>query len=290
MNGFEGFDDARITVGSLETRCRTGGSGPPVLLLHGYPESHATWHRVAPMLERQHRLVIPDLPGYGDSTLDEVARRNVDTFSKRNMAASMLAVMKELGHDRFAVVGHDRGARVAYRMALDHPEAVSHLAVLDIVPTLDEWAVFDRLSSIDTFHWPVLAQPSPLPEHLIGQDPDFFLDHLMQRWASDVDNIDPDALIEYRRCFRRAEVIEATCNDYRAGAVVDVEHDRADREANRRIACPVLTLASRGRGSLEETWRQWADDLTGGVIDGGHFLQEEAPAATAQALLNFLAT
>ncbi len=264
---------------------RTMGSGSPVLLLHGYPETHVCWHHVAPALSHKHAIVAPDLPGYGDSDIplgDDVR------LSKREMAVSLVDLMGQLGHDRFAVVGHDRGARVAYRMALDHPSVVESLTVIDIVPTIEEWELIDGPESIATFHWPFLAQPDRLPETLIAHATDAWLDHLMASWSKYPERISPDAIAEYRRCFHRLEVIAGTCADYRAGATVDVEHDRADRGAGRTIACPVLVLASSARGDLTETWKRWATDVTGKVVDGGHFLPEENPDAVLQHLTEHL--
>lgn len=284
---FPGFDLRRIPVEGIEINGRIGGAGPPLLLLHGYPETHACWHRLAPRLAESFQLVLPDLPGYGDSGFLEPdeAERN---YSKRNLAAMMVALMRALGHERFRLVGHDRGARVACRLALDHPEAVEKLVLFDILPTLEEWARFDKDEALATFHWPFLAQPDGLPERLIAAAPDFFLRSLMNRWAGDPARIAPEALAEYLRCFRRESVIRATCADYRAGATTDVEDDEADRLAGHRIACPMLLLWGEGRGDILPVWRRWASDLRGEAIACGHFLQEEAPEAVLAQLLPFL--
>lgn len=266
---------------------RTMGDGSPVLLIHGYPETHVCWHRVAPGLAERHAIVAADLPGYGDSDvpLDDDTR-----FSKRKMAATLVDLMLELGHDRFAVVGHDRGARVAYRMALDHPDVIESLTVVDIVPTIEEWELIDGPESIATFHWPFLAQPDGLPEKLIVGDPDAWLDHLVVHWSKYPERISPDAMAEYRRCFRQRKVIDGTCADYRAGAGVDIAHDESDRVAGHVIGCPVLVLSSAGRGDLTETWQRWATDVRCEVLDGGHFLPEENPDDVLRHLLIHLDT
>ena len=275
----------RVDLSDGSTVFRSLGSGSPVLLIHGYPETHVCWHRIATGLAEHHAVVAPDLPGHGDSDvpLDDDAR-----FSKRSMAASLVELMNELGHDRFAVVGHDRGARVAYRMALDHPDAVESLTVIDIVPTVEEWELIGGPESIATFHWPFLARPGRLPETLIARAPDVWLDHLMTSWSKYPDRISPTAMAEYRRCFRQRRVIEGTCADYRAGATVDIDHDVTDRTAGNVIGCPVLVLASEGRGDLTATWDRWATDVRCEVVDGGHFLPEENPDAVLDALRTHL--
>jgi len=285
---FPGFEQRRITVAGVQINCRIAGEGPPLLMLHGYPQTHACWHRLAPLLKGAYSLVLPDLPGYGDSGFLEPDAAN-HTYSKRNIAAIMAGLMRALGHERFIVVGHDRGARVAYRLALDRADLVESLALFDIIPTIETWEAMSGLSSVAEFHWPLLAQGGGLPEALIQQDSDFFLRYLMMRWAGDANRIDTRALAEYQRCFREPSVIRATCADYRAGATIDVEHDAADREAGRRIACPLLVLWGTGRkGDLLPVWRRWADDVRGEGLNCGHFLQEEMPAEVATRLLAFL--
>lgn len=264
---------------------RTMGSGPPVLLIHGYPETLLCWHAIAPALATSYTVVVPDLPGYGDS---DPSPADDSTFSKRAMASALVDLMHQLGHERFAVVGHDRGARVAYRMALDHPTIVESLTVIDIVPTIEEWELIDGPESIATFHWPFLAQPGGLPEALIAGSPDVWLDHLISSWSKYPERISPEALSEYRRCFRQRKVIDATCADYRAGATIDVEHDKSDRQAQHAISCPVLVLSSAGRGDLTATWVRWANDVRCEVLDGGHFLPEENPEAVLHHLKRFL--
>jgi haloacetate dehalogenase len=205
----------------------------------------------------------------------------------------MLALMAELGHRRFAVAGHDRGARIAYRLALDHPEAVTKLGILDILPTSEYWDLADRKFAVNTFHWGFLARDGGLPERLIGNDPDFFQDYLMRLWAGDYGALDPEALAEYRRCFRKPENIAASCADYRAGYTIDDALDRADQKAGKKITCPVLILAgdqylSTGENKAVDIWKRWATDVRGNVIRSGHFVAEEKPQETLAALLPFL--
>lgn len=285
---FPGFQQRRIRVAGIEINCRLGGTGAPLLLLHGYPQTHACWHRLAPALKGKYSLVLPDLPGYGDSGFLEPDHANRH-YAKRHIATIMAELMKELGHTGFIVVGHDRGARVSYRLALDHPKLVERLALFDIIPTVETWEAIGGLASVGVFHWPFLAQTGGLPEALIGRDPDLFLRSLMTRWAGDVSRIDSRALAEYLRCFRNPLVIRGTCADYRAGATIDVEHDEADRKAGKRIACPLLVLwGGDGQGDLLPVWQRWASDVRGDRLDCGHFLQEELPQETASRLLAFL--
>lgn len=288
----EGFSERRIDSGEAEIYLRTGGSGPPLLLLHGYPQTHVVWHRVAPRLAERFTLVLPDLRGYGRSRGPgpDPAHRN---HSKRAMAADMVAVMRALGFERFGLAGHDRGARVGYRLCLDHPERVSRFASLDVIPTLDTWEAMGADAALGAYHWPFLAVPAPLPETLIGHDPGFYLRHLVARWAGRPEAIAPEALADYLACFAEPSVIAATCEDYRAGAGLDRAHDRADREAGRRLACPVLVLWGRdypaeGEASPLAIWRRWAAEVTGEGLEGcGHFLPEEAPDRVADALAAF---
>jgi haloacetate dehalogenase len=287
---FDGFTGQRLDVDGTTINLRTAGSGPPVLLLHGYPQSHVMWHRVAPRLAERFTVVVPDLRGYGDSDKphDDPAHH---AYSKRVMARDQVAVMRRLGHQRFAVAGHDRGGRVAYRLALDHPEVVTRLALLDIVPTVTVFDAVDKRVATDTFHWFFLIQPYDFPERLIGADPEYFLKHLLGRWSGDgLKPFAPEALAEYVRCFSQPATVHATCEDYRAGATVDYDADAADR-GRRRIGCPVLVLWG-GRGRVERrdplvVWREWADEVRGGPLPCGHFLAEEQPEATAEALHRF---
>jgi len=291
---YPGFSERRVPLGEAEIYARVGGSGPPLLLLHGYPQTHACWHKVAPELARHFTLVVPDLRGYGRSR-GPAANEGHLGYSKRAMAADFVALMAHLGHHRFSIVSHDRGARVGYRLALDHADRVERLVTLDVVTTLDAWTDMTRENVVGRFHWPFLARPAPFPETMIGHDPVFFLDYLLSQWTSskDLSAFDARALADYRVSFSRPEVIHATCEDYRAGATCDPEMDAADRASGRQIACPMLALwgASRKHGFVNkplETWRAWCPHAIGGPIESGHFLPEEAPEATLKAALPFL--
>lgn len=294
MSFFPGFEQRRVAVGSIGLNLRIGGSGAPLLLLHGYPQTHLAWHAVAPELARHFTVICPDLKGYGDS---DAPAPDADSaaYSKRVMGRELLDLMGALGHRRFAVAGHDRGARIAYRMALDHPEAIAKLCVVDILPTAEYWDLADRKFAVNTFHWGFLARDGGLPERLIGQDPDFFQDYLMRLWSGDYGALDPAALAEYRRCFAKPENIAASCADYRAGATLDDAQDREDRKAGRRIACPVLVLSgdqylSTGENQAVDIWKRWADDVRGTIVRSGHFVMEEKPQEVLGALVPFLAT
>ncbi|MGE0118123.1 MAG: alpha/beta fold hydrolase [Dongiaceae bacterium] len=287
------FAERRIAVGNAEIYLRTGGAGPPLLLLHGFPQTHVIWHRVAPRLSQSFTLVMPDLRGYGDSRGPPPDADHVN-YSKRAMAGDMVALMAALGHERFSLAGHDRGARVGYRLCLDHPGRVTRFASLDVVPTLDVWEEMDADRALATYHWPFLAVPAPLPERLIGAEPEFYVTHLLERWAGRRDALDPRAVAAYVAQVRRPSVLSAMCEDYRAGAGIDRAHDRADRDAGRRIACPVLVVWGRGYSASKEesplvVWRRWADDVRDVPLDCGHFIAEEAPEACADALLDFFA-
>ncbi len=279
---FDGFQTRDVQGIHL----RIGGEGPPLLLLHGYPQTHEMWHRVAPGLAAAGRTVVcPDLRGYGQSHKPPAGDGYVG-YAKRTMAAELVAVMAELGFDRFALAGHDRGGRVAYRMTLDHPDTITRLATLDIVPTLDTWESLRGTGTLGVFHWPFLAQPAPFPETLIAADPGYFLRTLCGKWAASAldENMD-----RYVAAFT-PDTVRATCDDYRAGATIDVEIDSADREAGRRITCPLLALwgdPSGKRPSPVPIWERWADDVQGQGITSGHFLAEEAPEATLAALDGF---
>jgi haloacetate dehalogenase len=291
---FPGFAERRVRTEGAEIYARVGGAGPAVLMLHGYPQTHVCWHKIAPELARNHTLVIPDLRGYGESR-GPASDPEHRAYSKRAMGNDFVALMRALGHDRFAVVSHDRGARVGYRMALDHPERVTRLATLDIVTTYDAWTDMTKDNAVGRFHWAFLARPAPFPETLIGKDPLLFLDYLLAQWtrAKDLSPFDPRALEHYRRAFARPQMIHATCEDYRAGAGIDYELDAADKARGRQIACPMLAIwgAERKNGFVNtplESWRAWCPHVTGGPIESGHFLAEEAPEATLAAIIPFL--
>lgn len=293
---FDGFAARHHEVNGMRLFARTGGcvDGPPVLLLHGFPQTHAIWHRVALALKDRFFLVMPDLRGYGDSDKPPGEPDHAN-YSKRVMAADMVALMQSLGHARFALVGHDRGGRVAHRLALDHPQAVSQLSVIDIAPTLDMYEATDMRFASAYYHWFHLIQPAPLPERMIGGDPGFYLHWKLGGWgAAGTGYIEPEALAEYERCFRQPESIHAICEDYRASAGIDLAHDRASRAAGEHIACDTLVLWGT-RGVVHRMfepmalWRaQCAGQVSGEAIESGHFVPEEAHATVAQALLAFL--
>jgi haloacetate dehalogenase len=285
------MEERRVAVGDAELYLRLGGAGPPLLLLHGYPQIHVAWHRVAPLLARDFTLVIPDLRGYGASRgpAPDPEHRN---YAKRAMARDMVALMAALGHERFALAGHDRGGRVGYRLCLDHPDRVARFAALDIVPTLSVWEALDAERALGAYHWQFLAVPAPVPERLIGSDPDFYIAHLLERWAGRPDALDPEARRAYLAQFHDPAVLAATCADYRAGASLDRAHDQADRDAGRKIACPVLVLWGRRYLTAKDaaplaTWRDWAEDAREIALDCGHFIAEEQPEACAAALREF---
>jgi len=272
----------------------TAGNGPPVLLLHGYPQTHAAWHVVAPRLAAHHTLVIPDLPGYGESELLDAG-----PWHKRAVAEELLALMHQLGHQRFGVVGHDRGARSGYRLALDHPESVFAFASLAVVPIHDVWPALDRSYAMSVFHWFLLAQPGDLTERLLSSDPDFFLDTTLDRMAGGIDSLHPLAVASYREAFRKTTVRRAIIEDYRASHGADAAHDASDVAAGRKIACAVLVLWAAERLvasgmeapsglSAAQVWQRWAADVRGIEVSCGHLIPEQAPDETLDALIPFL--
>lgn len=289
---FEDFQSRRIAVADTEIHLRLGGSGPPLLLLHGYPQSHVMWHKVAPALAQHFTVVAADLRGYGDSAKPPSDTAHVN-YAKRTMARDQVLLMQALGFEQFSVCGHDRGARVAYRMALDHA-CVTKLAVLDVVPTLEQFERMGQAGSLGSYHWYFLAQPPPFPETLISAQADYFLHHMLSNWSGSEGIFTPAAMAEYERCFRNPETIRATCEDYRAGATIDCELDATDREQGHRITCPMLALwGEKGRPhkrrEVLDIWRLWATDVAGHGLPCGHFLPEEAPEETLQALRTFFA-
>lgn len=272
---------------AVDLHFEVDGSGPPVFLLHGFPETHICWDQVVERLVSTHTVVRPDLRGYGDSPLA------VTDLSKRAMAADVLALAAQLGFEQFAVVGHDRGGLVAQRLALDHPDAVSHLAVLDIVPVLDMWESVNADLAVAAWHLFFMAQPPPLPEQLLGGAIDEFVDHFLDGWSTVPGAITSVARDAYHSALRRPEAIHAVCEDYRAGATVDIDHDRADREAMVRIAAPMLVLWQEPGGTPPpfdpvEIWSRWAGSVEGYGLDCGHFLPEERPAEVAEAVTGLL--
>jgi haloacetate dehalogenase len=282
-----GFDDARHEVGEASYFVAEGGAGPPVLLLHGFPQTHVCWAQVAPRLARERRVVAPDLRGYGGSAAPAGGPRG-EGYSKREMAAELVELMAARGHERFAVVGHDRGARVAFRLALDHPERVTRVALLNIVPTVDQ---FERMSdgpSLGYWPWFLLAQPAPFPERMLGADPDGVLEHVFGSWASRPAAIAAERWRAYRSALTPA-TIASMCGDYRASFHLDREHDAEDRAAGRTIAAPALVVIGEDETQLDpDLWRRWTEDLTVARVPGGHFIPEEAPEELGEALAGFL--
>ena len=293
---FEGFTRELIPTKTTSINLVLGGKGDPILLLHGYPQTHVEWHKVAPILAEHYSVIAPDLRGYGDSG-KPLSHNDLSTYCKRASAQDQVEVMHELGFDSYHVVGHDRGVRVAHRMALDYPEKVKSLTSLDVVASQ---AAFENMNSdlaFAWFHWHLMRQPPPLPETLIGSNAKFYLDFLLERWTGREGAITEEAYAEYLRCFSDPATIRASCADYRA-IKTDLEHDEADR--NRKLKCPMLVLwgsdmALRfpgwqtGKGlDMIRTWRDRAEDVRGKPINCGHFLAEEAPEETAAEILSFL--
>jgi haloacetate dehalogenase len=292
---FPGFAERRIRTPAAEIFLRTGGTGPALLLLHGYPQTHVCWHKIAGELARHATLVIPDLRGYGASSAPPGDAEH-KTYSKRAMAEDCLAVMRALGHQRFMVAGHDRGGRVAYRLALDHPEAVRALLPVDILPTAEVWRRITAERALKSYHWAFLAQPHPMPETLISRDPVYYLEHTLKSWAGprDLSPFSAEALAHYRALLREPERVHAVCEDYRAGAGIDRQLDEADMAAGRKITCPTLVLWGStylGGGAVSplDVWKAWCTHVSGCEIASGHFLAEENPKDTLAALIPFLA-
>jgi haloacetate dehalogenase len=288
---FEGFTLDRIDVGECDLRVRYGGSGPAVLLLHGHPRTHATWHRVAPLLARTHSVVCPDLRGYGESSKPATTADH-EPYSKRAMARDCVALMHRLGHQRFAVVGHDRGGYVALRTALDHPTAVTRLVVLDGVPIGEALARCDARFAAAWWHWFFFAQPDT-PERVITADP---IAWYGAHRAELKERMGAEAYADFRRAIQNPETVHAMLEDYRAGLGIDRRQDETDRAAGRTVSCPVLVVWSLRDDlatlydDIPGIWRRWADDLRTGTVDSGHHMAEEAPDALASHLLAFLET
>jgi len=285
---FPRFEQRSLRTSGAVINTLRGGSGPPLLLLHGYPQTHVMWHKVAAELARRFTVVLTDLRGYGDSSKPPDGDHHA-SYSKRAMALDQIEVMRALGFDRFAVVGHDRGARVTWRMAVEHPAVVTKAAVLDIVPL--PYSRVTRAFATEYYHWFFLIQPSPLPETLIGNSVEVYLRSRFQRPAGGTGAIAPEAFAEYLRCFADPATIHATCEDYRAGASIDLLH--AGEDGEKKVTCPLLVLwGERGTvGRLEpvmDIWRQHAVAVTGKALPAGHFLPEEAPEETLAELLAFL--
>jgi len=287
---FPGFERRVVKISGADINLLTGGSGPPLLLLHGYPQTHVMWRKIAPGLAKEFTLVIPDLRGYGDSAKPP-AGPDFAAYSKRALAQDQVDTMASLGFDRFSVAGHDRGARVTHRLLRDHPDRIERAALLDIVPTLYRFETIDQKAATGSFHWFFLIQPHPFPERLIAAECELFLQKMLGL-SSTAGAHEPEAYAEYLRCFRNPDTIRATCDEYRAGASIDLDHDRADR--GRKIETPLLILWGRrsGQGSgydMLAVWREHATDVRGRAIDSGHFIPEEKPDEAYRALRDFFA-
>lgn len=284
-----GFETRSIGVADgVELNAAVGGEGPAVVLLHGFPETHLMWRYVAPVLAEHHTVVCPDLRGYGASSKPEAVTE--DTYAKRTMAADVVGLADALGFDRFALVGHDRGAHVAFRAGLDHPNRISHLGILDIVPTLDTWNVLHGVSAAVAFHLYLMAQPPGLPEQMIAGSADAFFGHFLDVWSTSSDAIPADVRAEYVRACR--EAVPSIVADYRATATVDIAHDQADLDAGNRLTMPVTVVQQDWGRQLgfdaAATWRPWAVDLQHFTTQTGHFMAEEAPEDITTLILNLV--
>jgi haloacetate dehalogenase len=293
---FDGFETAEVKTGETTIFLRRSGVGPPLLLLHGFPQTHLMWRDVAPLLARRFTVICADLPGYGRSGCPPSAPDHAP-YSKRTMAAGMVRVMEHLGFQQFAVAGHDRGGRVAYRLALDHPERVNRLAVLDVVPTGMAWARADADFAVGFWPWSLLAQDEPLPERILSTNAADIVDSALDHWGTVPETFPPEIRSAYAGALRDPRHAHAICEEYRAAAAIDRDHDAADEKAGRRIACPMLALWS-GKGPLNSwyekeggplgLWQTFADQVSGEAVEGGHFFPEELPEKTAELLSQFL--
>ena len=286
---YPGFDRLDVEAGGVRFAGVTGGSGPPLLLLHGFPQTHIAWRKVAPTLARHHRLVIPDLPGYGASRPLAMTPR----WTKRRVGGALVELMRALGHARFALAGHDRGARAGYRLVLDHPGVITRFASLAVVPTLDAMEAMDYRVALASYHWFLLAQPADLPERLLAAAPDTVIDRAFATMGASEDRvIEPAARDAYRRAFRDPAIRHAMCEDYRAALDEDLALDRADRAAGHRLDCPVHVLWSRentrsGHPGPLAMWREWAIEVTETATGGSHLQPEDRPEGVLAALLPF---
>jgi haloacetate dehalogenase len=291
---YPGYQSHWIDTSAGKLFARTGGEGPPLLLLHGYAQTNVMWHRVAPALAEHFSLVIADLPGYGWSSVPEAGEGHAP-YDKRSMAKAMVELMEKLGHIRFRLAGHDRGGRVSYRLALDHPQRLEKLSTLDIIPTYDMWHGIDAKLAFRIWHWTFLALPASFPEEVIGRDPVAFWDRkgAPGTGSKSPSKFDPRALAHYHAFFSDPLRIHATCEDYRAGRTTDLKNDEADRAAGKKIACPLLVLwgaagiPSEAESDPLATWREWATDVRGLAVDCGHYLPEESPDVVSKALIEF---
>ena len=293
---FNAFSKTRIKANGVFINLVHAGTGPPMLLLHGYPQTHVMWHKIAPKLVEYYTVVAPDLRGYGDSEKPKASEGDFEVYCKRTLAQDQVEVMAELGFDSFHVVGHDRGARVGHRMALDHPKQVKTFVVLDVVASQAAFDNMDKNLAFAWFHWHLMRQPSPFPETLIGNSAKFYLDFCLERWTAIDGSISKEAYDEYWRCFSNPETIRATCMEYRS-IELDLVYDEEDR--GRKLDCPVLVLwggnmAKRpgwqtgAKLDIIETWKERAHDVRGKALDCGHFLPEELPEETTAEILAFL--
>jgi haloacetate dehalogenase len=285
---FPGFERRMVKTSGATINTVRGGSGPPLLLLHGYPQTHAEWHKIAPRLAQKFTVVAADLRGYGDSSKPPEGENHIN-YSKRAMSLDQVEVMRSLGFDKFAVVGHDRGGRVTWRMCVEHPEAISRAVILDIVPL--PYSMVTREFATTNFHWFFLIQPAPFPETLIGNSAEFYLRSRFLRQNAPANTFTTEAMNEYLRCFKNPATIHATCEDYRAGASIDLEHSNAD--GAKKVTCPLLVLwgaqGNTGRSyDVMKIWREHAVNVTGKALLGGHFMPEEVPDETIAELLAFL--
>lgn len=288
---FNEFEGLTVEIEGVIINYVIGGSGPPVLLLHGYPQTHVMWHKIADQLAEQYTVVTSDLRGYGDSSKPPTTETH-EPYSKRASANDQIELMRRLGFDQFYLVGHDRGGRVGHRMALDHPESIKSLVVLDIAPTHAMYTTTDMEFATAYYHWFFLIQPHDIPERLIGNDPLYFLEKKLGQWGRDDGAFTEEAFSEYLRCFT-PETIHASCEDYRASATIDLEHDQLDLDKGNNIKCPVLCLwGEEGfvgkKYDVVAEWSRWATDVNGYGIPCGHYLPEEAPEETLAAILKFL--
>jgi haloacetate dehalogenase len=292
-SGIPGFAQSRIDVGDLSLSVHTGGEGAPLFLVHGYPQNHMCWAGIAPELARRFRVIVPDLRGYGDSDAPPDDPEHT-VYSKRQMARDIVGLADRLGFDRFNILGHDRGARVTYRLALDHPDRVIRVGIIEVIPTADFWRAWNAELAYKAYHWTFLAQPAPLPEMLIAANPVAYVEHSLRNWtlAKSLDVFAPTALDAYRRQARDPARIAAMCADYRAGATTDRRIDEADRAAGRRIAAPLMFLCGAHgfpaqTGDPGAQWRRWAEDVQTATCESGHFAMEENPQAVLDTFVPF---
>jgi haloacetate dehalogenase len=288
--GIDGFEYTTVTVGPTTYRPGVAGSGPAALLLHGFPQTHYCWHGIAPVLARRNTIVVCDLKGYGKSRSSPGGVLG-EGYSNRERGAELVELMAQLEFERFSVVGHDRGGRIAYRMALDHPETVERLCVLNVVPTIDQFERMTPETSLEFYPWILLAQPPPFSERLLGAGAEYFVRHALSSWAAAPDGISSEAAEHYVRAFT-PEAIAGICADYRASFHIDRPMDAEDRRNGRRIGCPVLVHWGAEEDAMSDgplpVWRRWADDVRGGPLPSGHFIPEEAPEPLLASLRTFL--